>query len=122
MKIGLEATRANKIHKTGTEWYAWHLLEQFKKLDQNNEFIIYYNHDLAEPLANGPANFSFKKLSWPFKKLWTHFRLSFELIFYQVVLSFFHPIFQNSGDCTQAPPDQAADTARNHIESPDQPP
>ena len=84
MKIGLEATRANKIHKTGTEWYAWHLLEQFKKLDQNNEFIIYYNHDLAEPLANGPANFSFKKLSWPFKKLWTHFRLSFELIFYQV--------------------------------------
>jgi len=80
MRIGLEATRANKIHKTGTEWYAWHLLEQFKKIDQNNNFIIYYNNDLAEPLGNGPANFSFRKLNWPLRKFWTHLRLSWELI------------------------------------------
>ena len=80
MKIGLEATRANRPDKTGTEWYAWHLLQQFKKIDQNNNFIVYYNQDLAEPLGTGPANFSFHKLNWPLKKLWTHFRLSWELI------------------------------------------
>ena len=45
--IGLEATRANKLHKTGTEWYAWHLLQQFKKIDQANKFIVYYNQELA---------------------------------------------------------------------------
>ena len=81
MKIGLEATRANKHRKTGTEWYAWNFLEQFKKIDQDNKFIIYYNHDLAEPLGSGPANFSFQRLSWPLKKFWTHLRLSLELIF-----------------------------------------
>lgn len=49
--IGLEATRANKRRKTGTEWYAWHLLQQFKKIDQNNKFIVYYNHELASDLS-----------------------------------------------------------------------
>lgn len=84
MIIGFEATRANKEHKTGTEWYAWHLLEQFKKIDQTNKFIIYYNHDLAGALGKGPANFYFKKLTWPYKKAWTHIRLSWELLWHKV--------------------------------------
>ncbi|MBT4516939.1 MAG: hypothetical protein HOC78_03505, partial [Candidatus Komeilibacteria bacterium] len=41
--VGLEATRANKRYKTGTEWYAWHLLQEFKKIDKKNNFVIYYN-------------------------------------------------------------------------------
>ncbi len=84
MKIGLEATRANKEHKTGTEWYAWYLLQEFKKLDQTNQFIVYYNQILAADLAKGPANFYFKKLTWPYRKLWTQVRLSFELLFHKV--------------------------------------
>ncbi|MCB9802677.1 glycosyltransferase family 4 protein [Candidatus Nomurabacteria bacterium] len=80
-KIALEASRANKSHKTGTEWYAWHLLQEFKKIDQINQFIIYYHQDLAEALTqNAPANFIFRKLNWPFKKFWTHFRLSWQLL------------------------------------------
>ena len=79
MKIGLEATRANRKDKTGTEWYAWHLLEQFKKIDQKNKFIIYYNKPLAKDLEQAPANFILRQLKWPFKKLWTYLRLSFEL-------------------------------------------
>ena len=84
MKIGLEATRANKEHKTGTEWYAWHLLQEFKKLDQTNQFIVYYKQALAGDLGKGPANFYFKRLAWPYHKLWTHLRLSFELLFDKV--------------------------------------
>lgn len=80
-KIALEATRANKIKKTGTEWYAWNLLQEFKKIDNYNQFIIYYNQDLAAELKNAPANFIFKQLNWPFKKFWTHFRLSLALLF-----------------------------------------
>lgn len=84
MTIGLEATRANKQYKTGTEWYAWHLLQGFKKLDKNNKFIVYYNKYLADELLGGPNNFYFKNLSWPFKKFWTHFRLGWELIVHPV--------------------------------------
>jgi len=78
--IGLEATRANKQYKTGTEWYAWHLLQEFKKLDHTNKFIVYYNEFLVGGLNDAPENFYFKRLTWPLKKFWTHLRLGFELI------------------------------------------
>lgn len=94
--IGLEASRANKEFKTGTEWYAWHLLQQFKKLDQDNKFVVYYNHDLKPELATPTANFYFKRLKWPFGKLWTHIRLSLELLLHPVDKLFFSnsvPIF-----------------------------
>ena len=83
-KIGLEITRANKNKKTGTEWYAWHLFQQFKELDKSNKFYIYFNNDLAEKLREIPANFYLKRLHWPFAKFWTHFRLSIELIIHPV--------------------------------------
>src|SRR3989344_270632 len=80
LNIGLEGTRANKIHKTGTEWYAWQIIQGFKKLGQPANFFIYYNQDLDPALRQAPDNFYFKKLNWPFKKLWTHLRLGLELI------------------------------------------
>jgi len=78
--VGLEATRANKSYKTGTEWYAWHLLQEFKKIDKKNNFIVYYNKYLAGDLKDAPDHFYLKSLPWPFKKLWTHFRLGLELV------------------------------------------
>lgn len=92
MKLGLEISRANKANKTGTEWYAWHLFEQFKRTytdprihgDQIVSFVVYYHQDLSTELKNAPANFIFKKLNWPFSKFWTYFRLSWEL--------FWHPV------------------------------
>jgi glycosyltransferase involved in cell wall biosynthesis len=78
--IGLEATRANKRYKTGTEWYAWHLLQEFKKVDKDIKFNIYYNKYLAGDLKDAPDNFCMKSLSWPLKKFWTHLRLGWELM------------------------------------------
>ncbi|MBT4209924.1 MAG: glycosyltransferase family 4 protein [Candidatus Komeilibacteria bacterium] len=77
--LGLEATRANKKYKTGTEWYAWHLLQEFKKIDKENKFVIYYNKYIAGDLKDAPDNFCLKSLPWPFRKFWTHFRLAWEL-------------------------------------------
>ncbi|MFH1667563.1 MAG: glycosyltransferase family 1 protein [Candidatus Komeilibacteria bacterium] len=79
MIIGLEASRANRPDKTGTEWYAWHLLQEFKRIDQNHIFNVYFNQDLEPGLAVAPANFCFQQLRWDLPKLWTHFRLSWEL-------------------------------------------
>lgn len=86
--IGLEATRANKTHKTGTEWYAWQMIQGFKKLEVKANFFVYYNKNLETVLALGPANFYFKKLAWPFKKLWTHLRLGWELLLHPPDLFF----------------------------------
>lgn len=82
--LGLEATRANKTYKTGTEWYAWYLLQEFKKIDKENKFIVYYNKYLAGDLKEAPDNFYFKSLPWPFKKFWTHIRLAWELVVHPV--------------------------------------
>lgn len=84
MKIGLEATRADKKFKTGTEWYAWHLLQHFKKIDKSSQFIVYYNQHLAGDLLDAPSNFYFKRLPWPFSKFWTHLRLGGELVLHPV--------------------------------------
>ncbi|MFW0862404.1 MAG: glycosyltransferase family 4 protein [Candidatus Komeilibacteria bacterium] len=89
MLIGLEATRANKEFKTGTEWYAWHLLQQFKKIDNTNNFVVYHNSGLSKDLAEAPANFLFKQIKWPFNKLWTHICLSLELLLHPVDKLFF---------------------------------
>lgn len=32
MIIGIDASRANKSNKTGTEWYSWHLIEELKRI------------------------------------------------------------------------------------------
>lgn len=80
MIIGLEATRANKKHKTGTEWYAWHMIQEFKKLNTPHKFVLYYNQELEPALLSGADNFIFKQLNWPLKKLWTHLRLGWELL------------------------------------------
>jgi len=80
MKIGLEATRANKRQKTGTEWYAWHIIQQFKKIGLSDQFTVFYNDQLEPALQDAPANFYFKQLAWPFKKLWTHLRLGLYLL------------------------------------------
>ena len=79
LTIGLEATRANKDMRTGTEWYAWHILQQLKKIDRENKYIVYYNQTLNPELAEGPANFYFQQLKWRYRKFWTHIRLGKEL-------------------------------------------
>lgn len=88
MLIGLEATRANIKHKTGTEWYAWHIIQEFKKISSPHRFIIYYNHDLEAELSSSADHFIFKQLKWPLKKLWTNIRLSCELLIHPVDIFF----------------------------------
>ena len=41
MIIGIDASRANESERTGTEWYSYHLIQEFKKLDlkTNSGFI-----------------------------------------------------------------------------------
>lgn len=109
MIIGIDASRANRKHKTGTEWYSYYLIKCLAQLDSANTYILYTD----EPLRGGLTdlvkdecsdineenntdiydrkgfqviksphnNFKGKILKWPYKYFWTQGRLSLEMIF-----------------------------------------
>jgi len=80
MIIGIDASRANKKEKTGTEWYSYHVIEEIKKIaDPNDQFILYTKKPIQGTLKNLPNNFQNKILKWPPKFLWTQIRLSIEM-------------------------------------------
>jgi glycosyltransferase involved in cell wall biosynthesis len=91
MMIGIEASRANKAVKTGVEWYAWHVIQELKKItpDDRNSWILYSNKVLKGGLEALPANWFDVRAKWPFPYGWTQFRLSWELWRRPVDVAFF---------------------------------
>ena len=81
MLIGIDASRANKKHKTGVEWYAYHLIQELKKNDSENQYYLYTREKLMGGLANCPPNFKEVVLGWAPGYLWTQLRLSWEMKF-----------------------------------------
>lgn len=115
MIIGIDASRANREHKTGTEWYSYYLIRWLAKLDPKNQYILYTDKPLKNGLLNlgttqyypgredekplmdkdgfqtvkSPYNnFKAKVLGWPFKFFWTQGRLSLEMLLHKVDLLF----------------------------------
>lgn len=81
MLIGIEASRANRLQKTGVEWYAYHVIQRMK-LDPEaakHSWLLYTNDPLSMGLERGPANWHESRLNWPPKYLWTQARLSLEM-------------------------------------------
>jgi glycosyltransferase involved in cell wall biosynthesis len=104
MVIGIDASRANKQYRSGTEWYSYYLIKEIAKLDSKNEYILYTDCAIRPDLSDLSSdednhrppefdqqgfqviksphnNFKAKILDWPFKFLWTQGRLSLEMIF-----------------------------------------
>ncbi len=81
MLIGIDATRANKPEKTGVEWYAWHLIQEMKKLTVNdgNSWVLYTREPLRGELSALPENWYEVRAGWPPRRLWTQVRLSWEM-------------------------------------------
>lgn len=107
MIIGIDASRANRDHKSGVEWYSYYLIRWLAKLDKDNQYILYTDKPLKGGLldlttkqyhpdkenekelydAKGYQivkspfnNFKAKILKWPFKYLWTQGRMSLEML------------------------------------------
>src|SRR4030043_1789344 len=82
MTIGIDASRAAKKIKTGTEWYSFFLIEELKKITIGTEhkIILYSREPLAGKLGKSPQNWENKILKWPLKYLWTQIRLSWEML------------------------------------------
>ncbi|MEK7652983.1 MAG: glycosyltransferase family 1 protein [Patescibacteria group bacterium] len=95
MMVGIDASRANKDNKTGTEWYSYYIIQELKKMTPDNcQVVLYTNASLKGDLSVMPTPpqpspykgegvslvWREKDLSWPPKYLWTQIRLWWELI------------------------------------------
>lgn len=85
MILGIDASQANRKVRSGTEWYAFYLIQEFKKLIGGRSDVwvrLYLRDTLREDLARDlPKNFQSKILRWPFKYFWGQIRLSWEMFF-----------------------------------------
>ncbi len=110
MLIGIDATQANRDHKSGTEWYSYYLIRWLAKIDSKNQYVLYTNKPLKDGLLDLSTeqyfvnndnqsekikfdkdgyqvikspynNFRAKVLNWPWSFFWTLGRLSLEMLF-----------------------------------------
>ena len=83
MIIGIDASRANRQRKTGTEWYSFYLIKNLALIDKTNKYWLYLNTpptpELVAVVSVNP-NFIFKYLEWPLFSFWTLGRLSLEML------------------------------------------
>jgi len=91
MIIGIDASHANKNKRTGVEEYCFQIINELKTIiPPETQVILYCNQPLVSELSDLPPNWEVKVLSWPFSKMWSQLRLSFEL-FINPVDKYFSP-------------------------------
>ncbi len=79
MLIGIDASRAAIQKRTGTEAYAYHLIQHLIPLTADkHQLRLYFNQPPAENLF--PSADHVEQTIIPFKRMWTHLRLGAELI------------------------------------------
>jgi glycosyltransferase involved in cell wall biosynthesis len=75
--IGIDISRIAVAARTGTEHYTYELLAALARRDRRTRYTLYCNQPPAALPPLGP-NFVLRRI--PFPRLWTHLRLSVELI------------------------------------------
>lgn len=78
--IGIDASRANALTRTGTEWYAYNLIQELKKtIPDTYRVVLYSREPLRDGLEELPAHWESRVLKWPWR-FWTQIRLSWEML------------------------------------------
>jgi glycosyltransferase involved in cell wall biosynthesis len=87
--IGIDASRANAHERTGTEWYAYYLIQALKKIRiPGLEVVLYSKKFLRDGLEQFPDGWSGRILTWRFARFWNQLRLSWEMRKHPVDLLF----------------------------------
>lgn len=76
--LGIDASRAVTDAPTGTEYYSRALIQALLKLDSGFWFRLYARR--APPPNFFPSTDNYEIRSMPFPRLWTHLRLSYEML------------------------------------------
>jgi glycosyltransferase involved in cell wall biosynthesis len=78
MLIGIDASRATSNAPTGTETYSRELIRALLALDRENFYRLYTRESVPRDFFGAASNFEIHSI--PFPRLWTHARLSFEML------------------------------------------
>ena len=78
VRIGIDASRTTRPQRTGTEGYSLALLRSLLSLDSDNEYTLYFNSPPPSGLL--PVNANTHSCLIPLPRLWTHLRLSWEMV------------------------------------------
>ena len=76
MLIGIDASRATTARRTGTETYSLHLIRELLALSGAHHFRLYFRQAPSPDLFPGSEDCRII----PFPRLWTHLRLSWEML------------------------------------------
>lgn len=78
--LGIDASRANKPRKSGTEVYAWELIRNLQKfVPPEAEALLYTREKLESTIRPTAVNWKEKILSWSPHFFWTLIRMSAEM-------------------------------------------
>ncbi len=78
--LGIDASRANSQSRTGTEWYAYHVIQELKKIIPDSYRVVLYSREgLRDGLEDLPAGWESRVLRWRWR-FWTQLRLSWEML------------------------------------------
>ncbi len=78
MLIGIDASRAVRDERTGTENYSWYLIQALLRADPDNRYRLYFNQGPRPGLLPQDERIEWRVM--PFPRLWTHLRLSAEVL------------------------------------------
>jgi len=81
MRIGIDASRANRRERTGTEWYSYEIIRVLVQQHRDITFTLYLQSDPVDDLRSLGPNVELRVLHWAPGFLWSQFRLSWEMIF-----------------------------------------
>lgn len=79
MNIGIDASRAARRERTGTENYSLHLIRALLELGSPHRFRLYFNQRPVPNLFPPSPQADWRII--PFARLWTHLRLASEMLF-----------------------------------------
>ncbi|MGH2459907.1 MAG: glycosyltransferase, partial [Chloroflexota bacterium] len=77
MLVGIDASRAGRAIRTGTEGYALHLIAALLQRPSGNRYRLYFDQ---EPFSDFPFAERAEHRVIKFPRLWTHVRLATEVI------------------------------------------
>jgi glycosyltransferase involved in cell wall biosynthesis len=77
MLIGIDASRATRRERTGTENYSLNLIGHLLALERGHRYRLYFNRPPTIGLLPMTADLELRVM--PFPRLWTHLRLSWEM-------------------------------------------
>jgi glycosyltransferase involved in cell wall biosynthesis len=77
MRVALDASRTAAGQRTGTERYSLELIRGLLRIDQANDYLLYFNRPPPPGLIKPRPNWQPRVV--PFARLWSHLRLAREL-------------------------------------------